>query len=62
MRKSNTTEVEIDSSQLEGAFALGDIVNTESGEIILERITRSPPAKLQEIVEGGIKEFSVFFP
>src|SRR5687767_1743987 len=62
MRKTNTGEVEIDSSQLEGSFALGDIVNTESGEIILEANNEITPAKLQEIIETGIKEFSVFFP
>ncbi|HET7114142.1 MAG TPA: hypothetical protein VFI57_10880, partial [Pyrinomonadaceae bacterium] len=62
MRKTNIAEVEIDSSQLEGAFALADIVNTESGEIILESNNEITPAKLQEIIEAGIKEFSVFFP
>src|SRR5690349_21975269 len=36
LRKAGITEVEVDSSQFEGAFAVADIVNTESGEIILE--------------------------
>src|SRR5687767_697917 len=62
MRKANIREVEVDSAQLEGAFALADIVNTESGEIILESNNEITPAKLQEIIETGIKEFSVFFP
>src|SRR4026208_74412 len=35
LRKSNIGEVEVDSSQLEGAFTVSDIVNTETGEIIL---------------------------
>src|SRR4029079_12795521 len=39
-----------------------DIVNTDSGEIILEANNEITPAKLQEIIEAGIKEFSVFFP
>src|SRR6476469_10539247 len=33
LRKANIGEVEIDSSQLEGAFTVSDIVNTESGEV-----------------------------
>src|SRR5439155_22820825 len=62
LRKANIGEVEIESSQLEGAYALSDIVNTESGEIVLEANNEISPAKLQEIIEAGIDSFSVFFP
>src|SRR5712664_1582211 len=62
LRKSNIGEVEIEISQLEGANAVSDIVNKESGEVILEANNEITPAKLQEIVEGGIDSFSVFFP
>jgi DNA-directed RNA polymerase subunit beta len=62
IRKAQIGEVEVDSSQLEGAFAVADIVNTESGEIILEANNEITPAKLQEIVEAGITNFAVFFP
>jgi DNA-directed RNA polymerase subunit beta len=62
LRKGKVAEVEIDSTQFEGAFALGDIVNTETGEVILEANNEITPAKLQEIIEAGIIRFSVFFP
>ncbi|HKV33921.1 MAG TPA: hypothetical protein VJP89_06365, partial [Pyrinomonadaceae bacterium] len=62
LRKSSIGEVEIDSSQLESAFTVADIVNTESGEVILEANNEITPAKLQEIVEAGITSFAVFFP
>src|SRR6185369_4731741 len=62
IRKANIGEVEVESQQLEGAFAVADIVNVESGEIILEANNEITPAKLQEIVEAGITSFSVFFP
>jgi len=62
LRKANIGEVEIDSSQLEGAFTVSDIVNAETGEIILEANNEITPAKLQEIVEAGIGNFAVFFP
>jgi DNA-directed RNA polymerase subunit beta len=62
MRKASIKEVEVDSAQLEGAFALSDIVNLESGEIILEANNEITPAKLQEIVDAGIGNFAVFFP
>ena len=62
LRKAGIAEVEVDSSQFEGAFAVSDIVNTESGEIILEANNEITPAKLQEIVEAGITSFSVSSP
>jgi DNA-directed RNA polymerase subunit beta len=62
LRKSNIGEVEIESSQLEGAFTVADIVNTESGEIILEANNEITPAKLQEVIEASITSFAVFFP
>jgi DNA-directed RNA polymerase subunit beta len=62
LRKASIAEVEIDSQQLEGAYAVGDIVNTESGEIVLEANNEITPAKLQEIIEASITSFSVFFP
>jgi len=62
LRKANIGEVEMETSQFEGAYALSDVVNKESGEVILEANNEIAPAKLQEIVEGGIDSFSVFFP
>ncbi|HEX8649941.1 MAG TPA: DNA-directed RNA polymerase subunit beta [Pyrinomonadaceae bacterium] len=62
MRKSHIREVEIDTAQFEGAYALSDIVNTETGEVVLESNNEITPAKLQEIIEAGITRFSVFFP
>ena len=62
LRKAKIGEVEIDSPQLEGAYALADIINKESGEVILEANNEITPAKLQEIVEARVDSFSVFFP
>ena len=62
LRKANIGEVEIDLSQMEAAFALSDVVNKESGEVLLEANNEITPTKLQEIIEAGIDSFSVFFP
>jgi DNA-directed RNA polymerase subunit beta len=62
LRKANIGEVEIDSAQFEGAYAVADIVNTETGEVILEANNEIVAAKLQEIAESGVKSFSIFFP
>jgi DNA-directed RNA polymerase subunit beta len=62
LRKANIGEVEIDLAQFEGAYAVADIVNTDTGEVILEANNEITPAKLQEIAESGVKNFAVFFP
>jgi DNA-directed RNA polymerase subunit beta len=62
LRKLGTEKVEISSGDLEGAFALGDVVNTETGEVIIEANSEITAAKLQQIVEEGVDSFSVFFP
>ncbi len=62
LRKANIGEVEIDPPQFEGAYAVADIVNTETGEVILEANNDITPAKLQEIVENGVTSFSIFLP
>ncbi len=62
LRKANIGEVEIDLAQFEGAYAVADVVNTETGEVILEANNEITTAKLQEIAESGVKNFAVFFP
>src|SRR5882757_2179848 len=62
LRKANIGEVEIDLAQFEGAYAVADIVNTETGEVILEANNEVSAVKLQELVESGVKSFSIFFP
>ena len=62
LRKAHVEEVEVDVQQFEGAYALGDVVNMETGEVIVEANTEINPAKLQEIVEAGVESFTVFFP
>ena len=62
LRKANIGEVEMDSAQFEGAYVAGDVVNTETGEVILDANSELSPAKLLEIVESGVRNFAVFFP
>src|SRR5918912_474346 len=62
IRKAHIKEVEVDSQQFEGAYALADVVNTETGEVVVEANNEITPAKLQEIAEAGVESFTVFFP
>src|SRR5205807_1133629 len=51
LRKANIGEVEIDPAQFEGAYAAADVVNTETGEVVVEANSDITPAKLQEIIQ-----------
>src|ERR1700730_7305880 len=62
LRKAKIEAIEIESQQLEGAYAIADIVNKESGEVLLEANNEITSTKLQEILEAGVDSFSVFFP
>jgi DNA-directed RNA polymerase subunit beta len=62
LRKLGRKEIEVDASALENAFVLSDVVNTETGEVLLEANNELTPAKLQEIIEAGVERFFVFFP
>jgi DNA-directed RNA polymerase subunit beta len=62
IRKAHVKEVEVDSQQFDGAYALTDVVNTETGEVIVEANNEISPAKLQEVAEAGVESFTIFFP
>ncbi|HSK72106.1 MAG TPA: hypothetical protein VK892_10455, partial [Pyrinomonadaceae bacterium] len=55
-------QVEVSANDFEGAFALDDVVNTESGEVLVEAGTPLTSAKLQQLVEENLEGFAVFFP
>ena len=62
IRGAGLTEVEISPAEFEGAFALEDIVNTETGEVIAETNNEITSAKLQELIDQNVEKFAVFFP
>lgn len=61
-RKNGIHKVEVDLQQFEGVYTLEDIVNTETGEVLLEANNEITPAKLQEISDSGVEKFYIFFP
>ncbi len=62
LRKLGINKVEISHNDFENAVALDDVINTETGEVVIESGTEINPAKLQQIIEEGVESFSVFFP
>ncbi len=62
LKKLGIERVEVSVQEFEGAFALDDVVNTETGEVVIESNTEIPAAKIQQLIEEGVESFSVFFP
>ena len=62
MQKAKVTEVEVEPGDLEGAFTTADIVDTATGEVLLEANSELTTDRLARILDAGITEVQVFFP
>src|SRR6266568_6966530 len=62
LEKAKITEIEISPSDLEGASSAADIVDTATGEILLEANSELTPAALNSVLELNIGEIRVLFP
>ena len=62
IQKAKISEIEVDISDLEGAWVAGDVVDTTSGEILLEANSELTADKVSKILESGVVELSLFFP
>ena len=62
IEKARLEEVEVSAADLEGACVAADVVNTETGEVLLEANHPLTPDLLGTFIEAGIRELHVFFP
>ncbi|MBZ5648085.1 MAG: DNA-directed RNA polymerase subunit beta [Acidobacteriia bacterium] len=62
IQKAKLTEVEVDATDLEGAYTAADIVDTNTGEVLLESNSEITADKLAKLMDAGIAEIHVFFP
>ena len=62
IRQAKLNEFEIAPEDLEGAFSAADIVDTATGEVIVESNSELSPTLLRSIVDAGVPEIPVFFP
>ena len=62
IQKAKVSEIEVDRTDLEGAWAASDIVDTTSGEVLLEANSEISADKVAKILESGVIEMTVFFP
>ena len=62
IQKHRISEIEADLTDLEGAFVAADVIDTNTGEVLLEANTELTADKLSKMMEAGVAEIHVFFP
>src|SRR5450755_2142958 len=62
IQKAKISEIEIDVSDLEGAWVASDVVDTTTGEVLLEANSEVTADKVSKILESGVVELNLFFP
>src|SRR6185437_12397751 len=62
IQKAKISEIEVDVSDLEGGWVASDVVDTTTGEILLEANSELTADKLSKILESAVVELNVFFP
>jgi DNA-directed RNA polymerase subunit beta len=62
LRNHKVASVEIETSELDGAMTLADVVDTTTGEVLLEANHELTADKIHKIIESGVTSFQVFFP
>jgi DNA-directed RNA polymerase subunit beta len=62
IQKARISEIEVEPGDLEGAFTAADIVDTNTGEVLLEANNELTAEKLQRVLDAGVAEAHVFFP
>src|SRR5512133_2285611 len=62
IHQSKISEIHVDLTDLEGAFAASDISDSATGEVLLESNSEITADKLAKIMDAGVAEIHVFFP
>ena len=62
IQKHRISEIEADLTDLEGAFVAADVVDINTGEVVLEANSELTADKLSKMMDAGVTEVHVFFP
>ncbi|MGA2000386.1 MAG: DNA-directed RNA polymerase subunit beta [Terriglobales bacterium] len=60
--KARVTEIEMDITDLEGGWTASDVVDTSTGEVLLEANSEITGELVSKFMDAGVAEISVFFP
>jgi DNA-directed RNA polymerase subunit beta len=62
IQKHKIEQVEIDVNDLQGAFVAGDVIDMETGEVLIEANQELTAATVSKLRDAGIDKFEAFFP
>src|SRR5437764_1708000 len=62
IQKARITEIDVDTTDLEGAFTAADVVDTNTGEVLLDANSEVTSDKLSKFMDAGVEVIHVFFP
>ncbi|MFZ0593612.1 MAG: DNA-directed RNA polymerase subunit beta [Bryobacteraceae bacterium] len=62
IQKAKIERVEVAVNDLEGAFVAADVIDMETGEVLVEANHELTPTAVARIAEAGIEHFEIFFP
>ena len=60
--KSRIDAVQVESNDLEGAYVAADVIDMETGEVLIEANHELTPTIIGKVMEAGIKSVEIFFP
>ncbi len=62
IQKSKIQQIEVAPNDLEGAFVAADVVDMQTGEVMIDANNELTPTIMGKLIEAGIEEFEIFFP
>jgi DNA-directed RNA polymerase subunit beta len=62
LRAAGVTRVEVETAELDGALTASDVVDTNTGEVIVEANIELTADRLHKVIAAGVSSFEVFFP
>ena len=62
LRSHKVEQVEVETSEFDGAMTASDVVDLTTGELLYEANQELTADKLHKIIQSGVASFEVFFP
>jgi DNA-directed RNA polymerase subunit beta len=62
IQKAKVEQVEVAPNDLEGAYVAADVIDMETGEVLIEANHELTPTIIGKLIEARIQNFDVFFP
>ncbi|HML18427.1 MAG TPA: DNA-directed RNA polymerase subunit beta [Bryobacteraceae bacterium] len=62
IQKAKIEQVEVAANDLEGAYVAADVVDMETGEVLIEANHEITPTIVGKLIDANIETFDIFFP